>query len=185
MRRRSLLCTLPALILCPSIALGTQRPSPREAKHFDWLHPGVRPYTGPDDERALNMLASGGVVIPAEAHTQLSAQVRAGAGYPEQTIPNGYFFTRMLFGDSKRVSNVIARTDQWPQGATQAIVRYSYRLADKVYVLLRPSVCGNWALRVISLQGECIACVDCAQDDCEEIEREQAVLVRRGREKHH
>ncbi|MDO8517880.1 MAG: hypothetical protein Q7S26_01130 [bacterium] len=184
MRRRELLLSLTALVACPSLALAAQRPRRKEAaKHFDWTHPGVRPYTG-SDEQAFASLASGGL-IPPHVLAPLQDAVRNNAGY-QDTIPDGYRFTRMLFGSGSRVNNVVAHTAQWPAEATRAIVRYEYRLHEKVYVLLRPSVCGNWALRILNIQGVCIACVDCAQDDREEIKREQAALQRRrGRKKRH
>ena len=180
MKRRNLLLGL-ALTVCPNLALSAQRPSRKEVKHFDWTYPGVRPYTG-SDEQAFTLLASGGL-IPPHVLAELRERVRNNAGDLEDTISDGDRFTLMVFGKGTRMPNVVARAIQWPSGATRAIIRYEYRFKERVYVLLRPSVCGNWALRVLTIQGECIACIECTQDDpeCEEIRLEQAALQQRRR----
>ena len=125
-------------------------------REFLWRVPGRDPLHGMTDTQAVQKLASGGM-IPPDALNALLNLVGQGV-FRVDSIPHNFFFTRMLFGFGIIAPNTRALTDEWPDTATRRVKVYEYE--DKKthisYVLIRPDVCGNWSLRIITAQGVCV-----------------------------
>ena len=143
-----------------------------QAKTFDWVRPGADPYRGSDD-RALTLLASDNL-IPSAAVQGLRNLMRNGGCHMESVIPNDFQITRMLFGNDVRVPNVVARTSQWSSGVPRSVRVCTYRAQGGViYILLRPDVCGNWSVRIVTVQGVCIVDQLLCDGKCEKIRNNQ------------
>lgn len=165
-RRRLLL--LAGGVVCSTLVSARVDAGPGD---FEWRRPGADPLRGVSDAAAIAKLASRGL-IPPEVQQQFLALIREGK-FAWDEIPNNFFFTRMLFGRGVIAPNTIALTDQWPPGASRQVRRYMVRVVGTVYVLIRPEVCGNWALRIVTIQGECIRDVAGCTPECEQLRKNQ------------
>jgi len=150
-------------------------PGPQD---FKWSRPNVAPYKG-SVTTATELLMSDGLV-PEDIKARLRGKATHGVPDWSEDIPHNFRFVRMLFTNGTRhvtATNVVAMTGVWPRGATRRADFYRVRADDgKVYLLVRPHVCGNWSLRVLSPQGVCIEDpILCGQQkDCEELRRLQS-----------
>lgn len=143
-----LIALLAGLLFVPSIG---------HAADFHWLHPGAEPYQG-TPEQAITALAP---KVPAAVRTVLLHMLVTGEGCRETDIPNGFRFDLMLFGKGKKKANVIADTAKWPPNVPRTMLMCTVRHDGREYVLLRPTICKNVSLRIISIQDECIPCEEC------------------------
>lgn len=140
---------------------------------FQWRRPGADPLRGRiSDQAAVAKLASDGL-MPPEVQQQFLDLIMQG-GFAWDEIPDNFRFTRMLFGRGVIAPNTVALTSQWPVSASRRIRRYEVRVGSTVYVLVRPEVCGNWALRIVTIQGECIRDVAGCTPECEQLRKNQA-----------
>ncbi len=150
-------------------------PAQAEASDFLWRRPGADPLRGVSDAEALRKLASGNLV-PKLAHQALLSKVQSGQGFPDEipVMDGGFRFTRMLFGRGVLVPNVIALTAEWPNEASRRVRHYEYRDTDGlVYVLIRPEICGNWSLRIVQTQGQCVRDNALCGPECDSLRRNQ------------
>ena len=152
------------------MALATTRVRAQTAD-FLWRRPGADPLRGISDQAAVAKLASDGLMSP-EVQQQFLGLIRQGR-FAWDEIPNDFRFTRMLFGRGVIAPNTIALTSQWPVSVSRQIRRYEVRTGGTVYVLVRPEVCGNWALRIVTIQGECIRDVAGCTPECEQLRKNQ------------
>lgn len=162
----------------PRFAAVPPSEDPPRPQEFHWPRPNIAPYKG-SAKTAVVLLTSDGLVPP-DVIEQLYAKASSGVPDWSEDIPRNYRITRMLFTDGGKhvvATNVVAMTDRWPQKATRLADFYRIRAADgKVYLLIRPHVCGNWSLRIVTPQGVCIEDpVLCEQKkDCEKLRRLQS-----------
>lgn len=150
-------------------------PAQAEASDFLWRWPGRDPLHGVSDAEALRLLCSGNLV-PNTAYQALLGEVRSGQGFLDEipVMDGGFRFTRMLFGRGVLVPNVIALTAEWPNEASRRVRHYEYRDADGlVYVLIRPEICGNWSLRIVQTQGQCVRDNALCGPECDSLRRNQ------------
>lgn len=171
LKRRKLLklLLLAGEVACNALVLARADAGPGD---FEWRRPGADPLRGISDQAAVAKLASDGLMSP-EVQQQFLGLIRQGR-FAWDEIPNDFRFTRMLFGRGVIAPNTIALTSQWPASASRQIRRYEVRTGGTVYVLVRPEVCGNWALRIVTIQGECIRDVAGCTPECEQLRKNQA-----------
>lgn len=103
-----------------------------------WDHPGRAPYTGTFDQ------AVAAFAIPPPPRPMACSYRR---------IWNGERFAAMMFGRDRVEYNVEADTDAWTSSETRVAEDCWYLSAGWEYHLVRPLVCGNWALEVLPIAG--------------------------------
>lgn len=185
MSRRRFVLGLVLMTLCPKELIANPRftavPPPEDPprpQEFPWRRPNVAPYKG-NLKTAVVLLTSGGLVPP-DVGALLGEKAANGVPDWSEDIPLNFRITRMLFTEGGKhivATNVVAMTDRWPQGVTRRADFYRVHAADgKVYLLIRPHVCGNWSLRILTPQGVCIEDpILCEKSkDCEKLRRLQS-----------
>lgn len=131
-----------------------------KARESCWNRANVAPYGNGGVERAIDLLIDQTLISDAARRTQvkqaLLAKVRTGPDWSEP-IPRNFRSTRMVFAGGVILPNAVAGTDHWLPGQTRMADFYQFVAPDgTVYLLFRPHVCSNWAIRIITPQGICI-----------------------------
>ena len=103
-----------------------------------WAHPDRAPYMGTFDQ-AVAAFAIPPPPRPMQCHYR--------------DIWNGERFAAMMFGRDRVAYNVVADTDSWRAGDTRVAEDCWYLAGGSEYHLIRPLVCGNWALEVLPIAG--------------------------------
>jgi hypothetical protein len=103
-----------------------------------WQHPNRAPYMGTFDQ-AVAAFAIPPPPRPMQCHYR--------------DIWAGERFTAMMFGRDRVELNVVADTDDWPAADTRVAEDCWFLAAGSEYHLVRPLVCGNWALEVLPIAG--------------------------------
>lgn len=101
-----------------------------------WAHPDRAPYIGTFGE-AVALLH-----LP---------QPPAGLRCHDREIAQGERFAAMTFGLDRVEYDVVADTAAWPVAASRTIADCMYLAGGAEYHLLRPWVCGNWAVEIFPL----------------------------------
>lgn len=133
-----------------------------------WRRPNVAPLQLKKPEQAMELLNHDGIVPP-DVVAKLLSKVASGTPDWTEPLPASYQLTRMGFtrgGTHIALGNVIAVTEAW-EGATRLADFYSAEGTDgRIYLLIRPHVCNNWSLRIVTLQGVCIKDTTRCSKDC-------------------
>jgi hypothetical protein len=103
-----------------------------------WSHPDRAPYMGTFDQ-AVAAFAIPPPPRPMQCHYR--------------GIWAGERFAAMMFGRDRVAYNVVADTDSWPAGDTRVGEDCWFLAGGWEYHLVRPLVCGNWALEVLPIAG--------------------------------
>ncbi|MBI4811868.1 LysM peptidoglycan-binding domain-containing protein [Candidatus Falkowbacteria bacterium] len=103
---------------------------------FKWQKPGFNPFGGRDFTKAIEKFN-----LPEEVKKIFIAKVKNGE-FEWSSIKVGDRFEQMAFGDYKIINNVIAG---WETERLLAGRLYTATVGDKIYFLVDPLICHNWA----------------------------------------
>lgn len=150
--KKSLIAALVGMLaLLPSVTSA--------AVSLHWKNPGADPYIG-TSQHALELLGKR-LAIPAHVRAAMLPMLQTGEGCSQDEIPDGYVFDAMMYGKDIIKTNVVADTHLWPTDAPRTALMCKVRVGGVEYVLVRPVVCGNIAIKVIKIQDDCIPCPSC------------------------
>jgi len=103
-----------------------------------WDHPGSAPYMGTFDQA----VAAFSIPVPPRPMQCHYRDIWAGER-----------FAAMMFGRDRVAYNVVADTDSWPAGDTRVAEDCWFIASGSEYHLVKPLICGNWALEVLPIAG--------------------------------
>lgn len=148
-RRQILKIGISAVAL--SFAGGTTAWAAGNAKiveRLNWEHGGVEKYKGTPEEAVPLLIRAAG--FSAEVEAAFLAKTRE-APYETRPLRDGENVGTMIFGSRpyKISRTTIAQPSKWPKTTTKMVDVWYVMVDGSQYLIMRPHVCGNWAIQKV------------------------------------